>query len=365
MICLIGNSGLKRHGVDGQTAKVRLYLKKIKDEGLEVLFIDLEDFFRRPLSIFSKINKAIKICDRIVLISAQRGCKILLPYINFCNRKLKKPVILPLIGTNVLHYSMDKLSTEEKIDFLINKNYSLCKFDKKTSRQLSQLQYVLPETDLLSEVFADFFKINNVRTLNNFRDVVPITNRKKTNPKSLRLVFLSRVMREKGIFDLLEAVKELNAKGYNLCLDIYGNRFISKVDKVLFDSYLNEQIRYLGQVEFDSVIDVLSKYDLFVFPTRFIGEGTPGVIAESLIAGTPVLSSNFPQASILLEDGKNSLLYEINNPDDLIKKIKMLVSESKLLNNLTQNAYASGGLYTYTAERKKFLKYICGIEEVS
>ena len=86
-ICLIGNSGIKHHGVDGQTVKVRLYLKKIQDEGFEVFFVDLEDFMKHPFSTFYKIKKGVKECDRVVLITAQRGLKILIPYINNIKRK--------------------------------------------------------------------------------------------------------------------------------------------------------------------------------------------------------------------------------------------------------------------------------------
>ncbi len=363
MICLIGNSGLKHHGLDGQTAKVRLYLKKIQDEGFDTSFIDLENFTRHPIFTLIRIKKNIKTCDRIVLITAERGCKILIPFINFFNRKYKKPVILPLVGTGVLHYSIDKLTDDEKIDFLLNKRYDLCKFDKKTSKQLSQLKYVLPETDMLNVVFRSFFKISNVRTLNNFRDVEPIDVKTKKTNNPLKLVFLSRVMREKGIFDILEAVKELNASGISLQLDIYGQKVLADKDLLLFNGYLDDNIHYLGQIDFSNVVDTLSKYDLFVFPTKFIGEGTPGVVAESLIAGTPVLSSCFPQANILLKDGKDSILFKINNYDDLLNKLRMIVTNRELLSTLTYNATTSGSLFTYLAERNRFLKYICGVED--
>ncbi len=363
MICLIGNSGLKRHGLDGQTAKVRLYLKKIKDEGFETLFIDLENFFRRPISTLNKIRRAIKKCDRIVLISAERGCKVLLPFINFFNKKFKKPIVLPLVGTSVLHYSIDDLTDNEKKDFFFNKNYGLCKFDKKTSKQLSQLKYVLPETDMLSELFRRFFCIDNVETLNNFRDVGLRRNNRKKIGSQTKIVFLSRVMREKGVFDLLNAVKKLNMSGHHLQLDIFGSLVLNNRDYLLFNEYLDENIHYLGFVDFSSVVDVLSKYDLFVFPTRFIGEGTPGVIVESLIAGTPILSSNFPQAALLLKDGKDSILFDLNNSDDLLNKLTYIVENKDLLNDLSRNAFDSGMLLTYSAERKNFLKYICGVED--
>ena len=100
-ILLIGNSGLKSGQMDGQTIKVRLYLKKMKDEGFSVCFVDLENFLRRPLSTLHRIKKGIKECARIVLLTAERGSKLLVPYINKINKKYKKPFVFPLVGTSV------------------------------------------------------------------------------------------------------------------------------------------------------------------------------------------------------------------------------------------------------------------------
>lgn len=44
-ICLIGNSGVRSNDKGGQTTKLRLYKKKIVDEGFDLTFVDLENFF--------------------------------------------------------------------------------------------------------------------------------------------------------------------------------------------------------------------------------------------------------------------------------------------------------------------------------
>ena len=358
-ICLIGNSGRLSHVIDGQTTKLSIYQKKIQDEGFEVSFIELDHFLRHPISTLSKIKKAIKICDRIVLIAAQRGCKILIPFINHYNKKYKKPFILPLIGTSVLHYSIDKLSDEEKNDFLLNGNYSLCKPNKKMSKELSKITYILPETDLLTKVFSEFYQITNVRTLNNFRENAAVTNESKKNEGKLKLVFLSRVMREKGIFDLLDVTNNLLNNGVELELDIYGKLLLSNEDEAIFNKSLNDRVHYKGCVEFEKVINTLANYDLFIFPTRFVGEGTPGVISESLIAGTPVISSNFPQAKLLMKDGVDSLFYKMGDKKDLENRILCLLYNPKVLSKMKIEAMKSGEHFLYKHERDTFLKYIC------
>ena len=94
-----------------------------------------------------------------------------------------------------------------------------------------------------------------------------------------------------------------------------------------------------------------------------MGEGTPGAIVESLIAGTPVLTSNFPQAKYLLNDGKDSLFYEMFNKEELKNKLLYIINNRSVLESMSKEAFNSGKKYTYEYERKNFLKYVCGVEE--
>ena len=360
-ILLIGNSGTKKHGNDGQTIKVRLYLKKIRDEGFDVEFVDLESFLRRPILTLKRIKIGIRSCDRIVLISAHRGCKFLIPFINKINRKYKKPFVLPLIGISVLHCSVDNLSDEEKSIFFSKKNYSLTKKNKKFAKELSKIDYILPETDILVDIFKEFYGLNQVYKLNNFRECTLIKEHHSCS-SAFRLVFLSRVTPVKGIFDLLDVVKSIS-KEKNVMLDIYGAKNMTERDSEIFDTYLDGQvITYKGLIDNKLVCDTISKYDLFVFPTRYYGEGTPGVIAESLIAGVPVLTTDFPQSHFLLKDGVDSLFCKMLDKEDMKSKLLYIINNRQVLATLKNGAKESAKNYSYDTERLSFLKYICGIE---
>lgn len=361
-ILLIGNSGIINNYKDGQTTKLRLYKKTMEQEGIDIVFIDLERFFHNPFSILRQIKKQIKICDQIVLISGERACKLLIPFINKHNKKYNKPFILPVVGSGVLHFSIDHLKDEEQVKFIVDGNYSLGKRQKKIEKELKKMTYILPETELMKKVYSEYYHLDNCIVLNNFRVFdEKVDNHQISNP--LKLVFLSRVMRLKGIFELIEVVKSINKNGVKLCLAIYGDKSLSDEDLKVFNDSLDEQIIYKGSIDNKEVIQTLSKYDLFVFPTNAVYEGTPGVVAESLIAGTPVLSSNFPQANYLLKDGYDSILFKMFDIDDLKEKLIYCINNKDVLFNMRKNALESGKKYLYKHEREKFLKYVCGVEE--
>lgn len=360
-ILLIGNSGLKHSGADGQTTKVRLYCKKIVDEGFNLLFVDLESFRRRPFSTLFKIKKYIKICDRIVLITAERGSKILLPYIDFINRKYKKPFIFPLVGISVLHFAIGRLNDDDKKRFFEEKAYVLGKKDKKMVKELLRIDCIMPETPLLSDVYKEFYGLTNVLTLSNFRDDSILSHKKRFSDGQIRLIYLSRVTKTKGIFDLLETVIDINAKELIVTLDIYGECSLNDEEKKEFARLTNmPNIVYHGPINNKDVVNTIAKYDLFVFPTIYYGEGMPGVIAESLISGTPILSSRFMQAPFLLENNKNSIFFEIGNKNDLKEKLLYIINNKTILDDMSKNALKTGKKFTYRHVKSVFLKYVCG-----
>lgn len=365
MICLIGNSGLKKHGIDGQTAKVRLYLKKIVDENHDVNFIDLESFFKHPLSILKNIKNGIKKCDRVVLMSAERGCKILIPFINMVNKRHNKPFILPMIGIGVLHSELNKNKGSNVDNIIELQKQKKIVVSKKNVKNLRKITYILPETEKICDVYKKIYGLSNVYCLNNFREVSNIVKKPSNDKKELHLVYLSRIWSQKGIFDLIDVVKEINDEKKIVSLDIYGPKTFSDLENQIFNSTLDEhnEIAYKGVIEETSVIQTLASYDLFVFPTKYYGEGTPGVISESLIAGTPILSSNFYQAHELLKDGFDSILFAMNDKEDLKEKLLYIINNKLILNKMSSNALKSGEKFTYNCERNKFLKYICGTEE--
>lgn len=362
-ILLIGNSGDIAKSADGQVTKVRLYRSILVKEKIDFTFVDLENFSRHPISIFIKIRKNIKKNDRIILLTAQRGVRLLIPFINFCNRKSHKPFILPMIGVNILHKYIDDLNESEHVSFMHDFNFLNIRPKKRDIDNLKKISLILPENEIIANVIRKFFNISNVEVLQNFRidDLVDNHNKMKED-KILKLIFLSRVAKEKGIFKLIDAVNHINSNETLVKLDIYGNKYFTKEEDDKFNSNLNENIQYKGAIDNNIVIKTISLYDLFIFPTQYKSEGTPGVISESLIAGVPIISSNFVQVNYLLKPGFDSLIYDMGNDDELVLSILSIVKDKNKLKKLFYNAKLSGKRYTYHANRDNFFKYILGIE---
>jgi glycosyltransferase involved in cell wall biosynthesis len=109
-------------------------------------------------------------------------------------------------------------------------------------------------------------------------------------PGSCRLVFLSRISRMKN----LRAALLFLAATPGATLDIYGpaedSAYWAECLRDIEAHALDDRVRYRGAVKPTEVGGILAAYDFLLLPT--LGENFGHVIAESLVAGTPVILSD-------------------------------------------------------------------------
>lgn len=349
-VLFIGN--YYENASDGQSLKTITYLNIFKKEGIDYSFINTYKWQKHFVSIYFKIKKEIKKCDVVLLMLAFRGAKHLIPLINKLKDK-KQRIIYSMIGTGPLAIHIRSIGYEKGYDFVVNHQYDGYKEDKM-ALELSKLDYILPETDLIKNLYEDFYGLKNCITVTNFRLGSKIKKSNINNP--IRLIYLSRIVEEKGVFDLIEAVTKANSVERKFQLDIFGNKNLSSDEEQRFHNLLSDLIVYKGVVSFDKVIETISRYDLFCFPTRCPQEGTPGVLVESLIAGTPVLASKFPQVKQILLENVNSIFYEFGSKDDLYKSL-VDINKDKIL-FLSKGTYESASIFTYEANRSLLLSIL-------
>ena len=115
-------------------------------------------------------------------------------------------------------------------------------------------------------------------------------------PGSLRAIFLSRISKKKNLLYAIEILKMI--KDTEIYFDVYGFpedlKYLSKC-KISAKKKCpkNIHINFFGAIKKQDVIDKISEYDVFLFPTK--SENFGHVIYESLCAGTvPVISDKTP-----------------------------------------------------------------------
>lgn len=108
---------------------------------------------------------------------------------------------------------------------------------------------------------------------------------------ALKIVFLSRISREKNLAYLLTLLSALHGR---IECNIYGPKgdemYWKECEEIIRRMPANVAVGYCGAVEHENVANVMAAHDLFMLPSR--GENFGHVILEALLAGCPALISD-------------------------------------------------------------------------
>lgn len=154
----------------------------------------------------------------------------------------------------------------------------------------------------------------------------PINRKDKVVKRSkiedpVRLIYVGRIMLDgqKNIRQLLDALAEV--KG-NWQLDLYGAGKINEIKEYANNKGILSKLNVIGFK--DKLWDSLEKVDALVLTSKY--EGLPMVLNEAISVGIPVISSNCETGPDDIVNHNNGMLYELNNNDDLVKKLDRIVS---------------------------------------
>lgn len=175
----------------------------------------------------------------------------------------------------------------------------------------------------------------------NFKEIVDVPFKEQIYPKDvLKLVYLSRIEEKKGIYDLIDVLREANKNNVRFILDVYGRPQNKEDENRIFalDKELSF-ISYKGKIDMDKPesYSILSEYDLHVFPTKY-PEGFPGTIIDFFIAGVPTLSSSFLRAKDILTD-KDSIIYRQADNNNLLDNLNYIHSNQNTLVLLRKESF--------------------------
>jgi len=154
-------------------------------------------------------------------------------------------------------------------------------------------------------------------------------NRRETNsPRKPIVLFVGRLLRDKGVVELLEASEHLNEKEILHELRMVGGlddanpNCLSQEDVDEWSS--RDWIKFVGRSE--TVMDEMAQSDLVVLPSY--REGLPKVLLEAGSMGLPVITCDVAGCREVVVDGENGLLIPPRDSAALAKAMEMLILDS-------------------------------------
>lgn len=174
--------------------------------------------------------------------------------------------------------------------------------------------------------------------------------------KRIELLFISRLVKEKGIFIALDTMKILQSKYglNNIHLNVAGDGIIRKELELYVEKESIMNCHLLGNVRGVEKDKLFEKSDIMLFPSYF-GEGLPNSILEGMGSGLPIISrinAGIPDQVI---HGVNGYLTEGKDPEWFAKTIVELI-KSNLFEEISVNNLKKAKKYSIQAVSKRLLK---------
>ena len=137
----------------------------------------------------------------------------------------------------------------------------------------------------------------------------------------VRFLYVGRMMREKGIEELLEAAKQLHDDTEFALLGYPDEDYQDRLDTY-------EKEGYIKQLGFDPDVHVYIKNaSALVLPTYH--EGMSNVLMEASATGRPVIATNISGCKEIFEEGVTGFSCEPKSSEDLIRALKKFLKLSR------------------------------------
>ena len=157
--------------------------------------------------------------------------------------------------------------------------------------------------------------------------------------------YVGRVNADKGINELIDAFKTVSAEkkdSYLILVGMLDDANPIKPENLEY-AKAQENIVLTGNVPPSEVYYHMAMFDVMTHPTY--REGFGKVLQEAMGVGLPIITTNVPGPSEVVEDGVSGILCEVKNPDDLAKKMIMLYNDKALRDNLAAAGLARAEKY--------------------
>lgn len=154
------------------------------------------------------------------------------------------------------------------------------------------------------------------------------------NNENIKVSMACRLLKDKGVFEYIEAAKILKNKFKNVEFELYGDIDIHNPTSLRADDI--KEIKKDGFVKvygFSSdILTVFSNSNIVVLPSY--REGLPKVLIEAAACGRAVVTTDVPGCRDAIEKNVTGLLCKVRDSLSLAQQIEKLILDNNLRNNM-------------------------------
>jgi len=174
----------------------------------------------------------------------------------------------------------------------------------------------------------------NIWVLPNCVDIDESWSILEKREQTLRILFLGRIEKSKGIWDILSALNLLKDVNYIFYLCGTGNNINDIVDE--FKKICGFKLVVKGVLYGNSKIELLKSCDIFLLPSYY--EGLPIALLETMSFGVVPIVTDVGSINVVVENNFNGFFVDKKAPTQIAEKIRLLNNDRKLLHEMSVNS---------------------------
>lgn len=243
--------------------------------------------------------------------------------------KIHKPDIIHC-QHRIYLFLLKTINKKYKIIYTANSYFSDI-FQKLINPDLAVAVSSTIEKNLLATTLLDNKKIRRINNGVNTENLSQVENDKIT------LGYVGRILNDKGILKILEAVVELQKKGVFVNLLIRGDGNAgTKIQEEITNKLLEDYVKIEGP--FVDTNAIYEGINVLVLPTS-MNEGLPISILEAISRKILIVTTNAGGIGDIIEDGVTGFILENNYPEEISSIINYILLHADKVSEITNNAF--------------------------
>lgn len=213
------------------------------------------------------------------------------------------------------------------------------RFPKRLYEKLSGAKFILTCTrgnmEYLSKKYGEVIGAKTFAVYHGV-DVNKFFNDDREGKKEIDILSIGTLIKVKGFEYLIRACGVLRENNFfKKCVIVGKGEEKDNLEYLIEQMGLKDKIEIRDPVPYEEVANIYRKAKIFVLPAIVIDgapHGIPNVIAEAMAMGLPVISSDVPNISELIENDKDGILVREKDPNAIAEAIEgFMVDRNKCI----------------------------------
>jgi glycosyltransferase involved in cell wall biosynthesis len=266
----------------------------------------------------------------------------------FCKKFYNIPYVVSTLGADVPGFSIG--------DWRLDVYHAFTKFISKSI--WNNASAVIANSKSLHDTCKLFSPNHDIGIITNGVDTdlfYPPTNKKNTN--EVNILFVSRLMLQKGVDTLIKSCNALKERGItNFKLTIVGEGHLKEMMFSLIDKFnLGKHVDFLGWRDLEKLPEIYRNADIFLLPS--VMEGMSSVTLQAMASGLPIVASRVKGFEEILEENVNGLMADYKNEEQFADALEKLIKSPELRQKMSQKSIEKSKQFSWETIAKQYMEY--------